>query len=271
MKKIILQLFLHTTALSTVFSTPLLEREEPADQKILFVSIPKSGTHLLKKALRKITHYLPIRWIGLSKVALFNPVNDLRQAAPITATHLFPEIDIVRTHYSNQYKKILIIRDPRDVMVSFMHHLLTKKAWIRRSGFDYEKFALLSADEQLATTLLFPDEFRNPKTCFKYAALWMQDPSVLVCRFEDLVGEKGGGSAEKQLETLQKLATYLGYPLSDQELHSLAAQLFGGTWTFRQGKIGTWKTFYNEENKRLFKQLMGQSVIDLGYAVDDTW
>lgn len=267
MKVLILQLILYTLTLNRGFSST----QEPADQKILFVSIPKSGTHLLRKTIRKITHDLPIRWIGLSKVALFSPLNDLRTATPITATHLFPEIDIIRTHYSNQYKKILIIRDPRDVMVSFMHHLLSKKAWIRSSGFDFKKFVSLSPDEQMTETLLFPDAFRNPKTCFKYATEWMRDPSVFVCRFEDLVGEQGGGSAQKQLETIQKLAVFLGYPLKNQEADALAAQLFGGTWTFRQGKIGSWKTYYNEENKRLFKQLIGQSVIDLGYAADDKW
>ena len=99
----------------------------------------------------------------------------------------------------------------------------------------------------------------------------MQDPSVLVCRFEDLVGEQGGGSAEKQRAVLRDLAVFLGYPLSEKEIDLVAKQLYGGTWTFRKGKIGLWKDYFSEKSKRLFKQLMGRAVIDWGYEKDDSW
>lgn len=246
-------------------------QDKPQEQKILFTSIPKAGTHLLKKAIQLITGNVPIRWIGIAKVKEFNARVDLRMPNRITGSHLFPEIDQVRTRFSDRYKKVLIIRDPRDVMVSFMHHLLKRMIWCGYTQFDYNHFETLPLEERMKETLLFPDEFRNPKTCFQYAAEWMKDPTVFVCRFEDLVGPKGGGNKKKQHETLAALATYLGYSLSKKEISSIASQLFGGTWTFRKGKIGGWKKYYNKENKRLFKELMGEAVVNLGYEKSDNW
>ncbi|HSX03361.1 MAG TPA: sulfotransferase domain-containing protein [Rhabdochlamydiaceae bacterium] len=244
---------------------------ELLEQKIVFVSIPKSGTHLFRKALRLITGGLSVNWIAINSVYRFDPYKNLGIAKPITGAHLFPEIDLIRTECSDKYKKILIIRDPRDVMVSFMYHLQSQKIWAGRENYDFEKFEKLPLDKRLRETLLYPAVLRNPKTCFQYAAKWMREPGVLVCRFEDLVGAKGGGSSKQQLKILKEIAQFLGYGLSEKEIKAIGDQLFGDTWTFRKGKIGAWKTHYNKENKELFKKLMGQSVIDLGYAKDDQW
>lgn len=266
MYKIVIRLFFLCMA-GSLFSAP----SQPKEQKILFTSIPKAGTHLLKKAIRMITGDVPIRWIGISKVDQFNPRVDLRLPNRITGTHLFPEVDKVRTQFSDQYKKVLIIRDPRDIMVSFMHHLLKRMIWCGHTTFDYDRFENLSLEERMKETLLFPDAFRNPKTCFEFAAQWIKDPTVFVIRFEDLVGSRGGGSDKKQKETLAALANYLGYSLSEDEIAEISDNLYGGTWSFREGKIGKWKKYYNKENKQLFKSLMGQSVIDLGYEKNDKW
>jgi hypothetical protein len=152
-----------------------------------------------------------------------------------------------------------------------MHHLHKKMVWTGCPQFDYEAFAKLGFDERLKITLLFPYQYRSPASTFSYAALWMRDPNVFVCRFEDLVGVNGGGSQEKQRNVMRALAQFLSLERTDQEINALSDQLYGGTWTFREGQIDSWKKFYSPANKELFKELMGQSVIDLGYAADDSW
>ncbi len=245
------------------------ENYGPRD-KVLFVSVPKAGTHLLWKAIEWIT-LREAAWIGLANQDRFNPASDLLTTKPIMGIHLFEEADLARKEHPGRYNKILMIRDPRDVMVSFMHHLIKSKIWFSCPEFDHEKFLSLSSDEQLRETLLFPDGCLSPQISFSYAAEWIRDPSVFVCRFEDLVGEKGGGSAEKQREVLRKLGERLCAPLSEEKLDAITESLFGGTWTFRKGQIGVWKEAFNEENKELFKRLMGRSVIDLGYEADNNW
>jgi len=239
------------------------------NKKILLVTIPKAGTHLLRKAITLITKQ-PIHWIGLGEAPYFRPQNDLAFPHPITAGHLFPEMDVIRTDYAEHYIKILLIRDPRDVMLSFAHHLAKGLTWSSCPSFDHARFITLSRDEQLRMTLCLPKNFRDPSICFPYVEAWMQTPDVYVCRFEDLVGSCGGGTDEKQFHTLKTLSEHIGHPCTDEELHEIASKLFGNTWTFRKGQIGGWKSAYNAENTKLFKILYGPYIKNFGYEEHNT-
>ena len=70
---------------------------------------------------------------------------------------------------------------------------------------------------------------------------------------------------------LYALAEHMGYSLSWDQIDVIASQLFGGTATFRKGQIGEWGTNYSDANRALFKELLGQTTIDLGYATDFNW
>ena len=41
--------------------------------------------------------------------------------------------------------------------------------------------------------------------------------------------------------------------------------------TFRSGKIGSWKTEFDSENIKKFKELAGESLIKLKYEKDLNW
>ena len=235
-----------------------------AEKKVMIVTLPKSGTHLMRKAVYLITNE-DYRWVSLDDTPYFRVGNDLNRPHHITMAHIFPEMDVVRTQFSDCYTKVLLIRDPRDVMVSFTHHIAKGLIWSSCPDLDYHSFHEQSFDEQLKEILSFPDAYRGPSICFAYAALWMNSPDVLVCRFEDLVGAQGGGSDEKQFETLKALAQHIGYPRSDEDLRAIASQLFGGTWTFREGQIGGWRSAFNAENRHLFHLRFGQYVDCFGY------
>ena len=110
------------------------------------------------------------------------------------------------------------------------------------------------------------------------------DPNNLVCRYEDLVGIMGGGTQEAQLAELERIARFLRVPLSQVDLSIIASQLYGDeinpfgkegfkhyTSTFQNGKIGAWKTAFNEEHKAAFKKKLGSALIELGYEKDDNW
>lgn len=52
----------------------------------------------------------------------------------------------------------------------------------------------------------------------------------------------------------------------------IASELFKETTlTFRKGVAGEWKAHFNEEHKRIFKNIAGQLLIDLGYEKDFNW
>lgn len=43
------------------------------------------------------------------------------------------------------------------------------------------------------------------------------------------------------------------------------------SWTFRKGKIGGWQEEFTEINKRNFKKVAGDFLIDLGYEKSNNW
>ena len=90
--------------------------------------------------------------------------------------------------------------------------------------------------------------------------------------FEDLVGEKGGGSKESQLEVIKAIVKHLDISLTEKEIQeNVIDKLFGGTGTFREGKIGAWKNYFTPEHKKLFKLYGGEMLIKLGYEKDLNW
>lgn len=64
---------------------------------------------------------------------------------------------------------------------------------------------------------------------------------VVQIRFEDLVGPKGGGSAEASVACGQRLASFLGLEVDVEQVERSMAGLFGGTTTFRSGDINEWR------------------------------
>jgi hypothetical protein len=74
---------------------------------------------------------------------------------------------------------------------------------------------------------------------YRHFEKWSAEPFTLTVRFEDLVGPLGGGSREVMIDTIGVVAAHLNIETPDTEL--VAANLFGGTVTFRKGLIGAWR------------------------------
>ena len=102
---------------------------------------------------------------------------------------------------------------------------------------------------------------------------WLHDPHTLSLRFEDLVGEAGGGSGAKQRECVLAVVRHLGLgaPL-ESNVDDLAEQLFGrNSLTFDRGRIGAWREAFDDEHKAAFKRVAGDLLVSLGYESDHGW
>ena len=95
---------------------------------------------------------------------------------------------------------------------------------------------------------------------------WVTQGIGLVVKFEDLVGRRGGGDDRTQIETVAKLADYLGLELSRQKLVDVCANVF---WpeakTFRKGQIGDWREHFGPEHIAAFNGVIGSVMRDFGY------
>ncbi len=178
-----------------------------------------------------------------------------------------PELDALLAR--NGTRTACIVRDPRDVVVSYAHFLVRigKDKITRRP----EHQALMALPDHRArmgamieghgATVGVPERFR--------AFLgWLDRPDVLVLRFEDLVGAAGGGDDAAQRREAERLASFLGQERRADEITAACAAVWGGTATFRKGQIGQWREEFDDELRALADRAMGDLLVRLGYPGD---
>jgi hypothetical protein len=188
---------------------------------------------------------------------------------------------------------VIGIRDLRDVCVSIVYQI-QKGVWpeFTHNPSKRRTFEKLSFDEQLLFVIRQEYELHPPQIQLQLgiqkvaeqAALLVQNPAVLLCRYEDLVGSRGGGTEASQKELLRKIGLHIGLFLTSQQIDELSSHLYGNEKnpfgrgdfsnyqsTFREGKVGSWRSVFKDVHKKAFKQRLGFALIALGYEQDDSW
>ncbi len=169
-----------------------------------------------------------------------------------------------------EYIKIIHIRDLRDVCVSctfFQSEEIEKE--IGTSCFAEKLLFVLSLENKPCNYIL------RIKKYAEIAAEWIKDPLAVVCRFENLIGEKGGESLISQQEQITAIAKSLNINLDRSKLDWITDNLFGIRSgpslpsTYREGKIGSWRKFFNAEHKKAFEEHLGEIQLHLGYDLFD--
>lgn len=268
MKVSLFQLFFLTFS---VFSFGQDLNSDIKTEKTFVLSMAKGGTHLLGKLLQNLLPHGSIHSIPWTELHNLSNIHSKVLVAHLASPYNYLSSDpFFHTFFSNG---IILIRDPRDVVISAVHWIASGKAqssswWTPLSK---EKFSSLSFKDQITEIIKSKNDRTGISASIESALLWSKNPSVYVCRFEDLVGPKGGGSKEKQQRAILAIAQQLGIPLSDQQAIIIGESLFGDTHTFREGSIGSWKKDFTHYHKTLFKDLMGQGLLDLGYELDNDW
>lgn len=252
---------------------------------VISISVPKTGTHLLSECIAGI----------LGKTPNFSNIVDSRRDDKSTSNVYWNHLRFTQQYAQKlkRDKKFLLIRDPRDQVVSMTfwaeEEIKNKKERFLKiylkqlKGTDYMAYHHLTFKERL-NKLIFEgspiydgfNPFLKTKTYgisnFYHAYLpWLKEPNVCLIRFENLVGAKGGGSDELQYKEIQKIAKHLGVKLSDERIKQITSGLFGGTRTFRSGQIGGWKKCFSPEIKTNFKRVAAKLLIELGYEKDLNW
>jgi hypothetical protein len=158
---------------------------------------------------------------------------------------------------------IQIVRDPRDVIVSFAHWIETRPDY-----YAYPLFAGLSIPDRMLMLIrgglvnsIYYDSFA---TIMDRSYGWLNRTNdVLVVRFEDIVGANGGGSDEGQIRAVKRIVDWVG--LKEVNVPEIAEKVFGGTPTFRKGLIGSWKDEFIPEVEQEFNRVIGNRLSEWGY------
>ncbi|MBF0240764.1 MAG: sulfotransferase domain-containing protein, partial [SAR324 cluster bacterium] len=151
------------------------------------------------------------------------------------------------------YHHLVIIRDPRAVVASLLPFILD--AWKTGMGSHFLEadFKTMSPIQRLNFILeggyapLAKVEIKSFAEVYRSMLAWRNQPNSLFMRFEDLVGEQGGGDIDQQKITVEKIASFLRIPFDKEVENRLKTVYDTSSRTFRTGKIDGWKTSMDSE------------------------
>ena len=240
--------------------------------RIFCSSMPKSGTHLLNNAIKLLTQLKPHPSYGFSihSPEKFAAVIRALQPSQFLLTHLPYTKEMGHILTENNFRNFLMIRDPRDQIVSQAYWVQTHpKVWPHAVGMPTNDIIL----SIISDGVVFKNPCYRSYTDHKAFLDWQQVPSFCTVKFEHLVGPQGGGSKKLQHQEIAKIAAHIHLKVNKQIIEHVAAHIFGNSLSFRKGKIGSWKNIFTPQHFRAFQQntKLMQLLIDLKYEKDPTW
>lgn len=265
-------------------------------QKAFVNSLPKSGTNLIIKCLLLFGYaekdhisagslfdrnpsalYRRLSWRKASDgyvIGVNSPVRVKRRPidrllgtishAEFISAHVGHTDDLLNAVLARQFKPIMIIRDPRAVLASFVPYVLQDTR-----HFLHRTLAAIPANKRYDAVL---DGFANGsrdhlplRECCRAVRPWVNHTATLTIRFEDIVGRKGGGSDQARLSTLRDLARHL--EIAGDKIDAVAQNLFGpGRPTFRKGQIDSWREELPRPLQTRLNDELGSVLTEWGYT-----
>lgn len=246
----------------------------------LNVTGPFSGVaaHLLFQRRKFLKRILRGAWpgiggidVGLETEARLRPsyirYTLRRLSGRIIGGHAAHTPELVELLRQEGARTIMICRDPRDILVSFAD-------WIegRPDYFMHPDFVGLSREARVERLLRggtgIGYKLRSFNEVLGLAQPWLNEgEDILVVRFEDLVGPKGGGSFEKQAEVLAGICRHLD--LTPPEDSAWMDRIHGGSLTFNKGRVQRWREIDSLDLKDEISERLSVELARWGYAQEE--
>lgn len=248
-------------------------------------SFPKSGTHLLTQVLQAFARFGPAVDSGLPAILTFDgPTGRLRHESQILKVlrrlrpgdiaygHLHATPQVSSLVCDGHFAPYFIYRDPRDVVVSHVHYVTDMAP--NHVHHNYYKNFLKDFDERLTVSILGRPEmdisFPNILDRFLPYINWTKKKGVLAIKFEDFIHQQ-----ETTLKRVYDHAIQNGYVPNihrDEALKMMQTSINPqNSPTYRSGIPGKWHSAFSNEHKKLFKELTGNLLIELGYEESNDW
>jgi sulfotransferase family protein len=260
--------------------------------KLLCTAIPKSGTHLIMETLGKIRQIKRAPLLLGPRVP-FDQFREPLERMPLNRYaygHLGVNEHTEALVRDLDLSVMVMLRDPRDVVVSHVDHAYRLKPSILRKFYgtlpnDQERLKAAirgvpadgyPRDERVAAMRGYDmlSGYADIGTVCRGYLAWQKLPGVRVhvVHYRDLIGEHGGGTRERQFETVRGIVEFLKLDVSDKEIERICGKTYNtGSATFNQGTQNRWKSVFDSELKELFKEYASRELIEMGYEKDDNW
>lgn len=244
---------------------------------------PKSGSHLLTQILGgfcRIAPYAyveadPVRTVKASggRFSAEETLNQLKRIPPGVIGWGYVDATPENVAFLCRPERVnyFIYRDPRDMLVS---HIFFATDMYEGHGMHEYYQTLSDFDERLkvAITGINRDGLYMVSVKQRYEGVfqWLEQPSVLCIRFEELINDR-----EQILNRMLDQVEQTGYniPTPRQKAVEILLETIQPkkSKTFRSGKTGEWRKYFKDEHKALFKQVAGDLLIRLGYEKNNDW
>ncbi|MHC4617673.1 MAG: sulfotransferase domain-containing protein [Planctomycetota bacterium] len=239
----------------------------PRESDVFFVSYPRSGSTWVRFLLANLIRYDSGEPVDFHSVHQIIP--DLMQKEYLEMLPVMPSPRLLKSHhlYDPRFRRVVyILRDGRDVMVSY-YYFLTGKGRFEASFLEFLKKKDL-----------------KPSLWHEHVESWLlrgDHSDILVVRYEDLC---------RQTETkVEQMARFAGLPCDEARLRWAISNAsfeamrrieaekglaFGADrWspTIRKGIVGDWQDHFEADHKDVFKRYANRALLRLGYVEDEAW
>lgn len=251
---------------------------------VLVNSFPKSGTHLLLQLAEGLPDRVNYGVFLASMTSSFrfrersveNTRDFIRRFVPgeIVRGHLFYDKSYVEELAAKRVVNYLIYRDPRAVVVSEAHYLREMNHWHKLAPY-FRRVPSITEAIALSITGLDPTDsggvnYPNIARRFARYAGWLHDADCLAIRYEDLLSE----SRPRIIAEMAEL--YARHCSQKFDRSACVAAMTASiapekSHTFRTGKKTGWQREFTPELRRLFNDVAGDLLIELGYERDRSW
>ncbi|MDP9686554.1 UNVERIFIED_ORG: hypothetical protein J2W82_000202 [Pseudomonas mohnii] len=173
-------------------------------------------------------------------------------------------------------RTVLVVRDPRDVLVSTMMWIDDFKEHSLHDFFKNipgttEKLALLITGSKSldVSGLIVP----SLASLYRRFSPWLLQTNSLAVRYESLIGEPGGGSRASQCREIAKIAQHLSFPRTKKIIDEVSFRVQESSSAYNRdpdnynrGRIGIWRDHFTSELENLFVQCVGPTSVEWGYV-----
>jgi hypothetical protein len=244
---------------------------------------PKSGSHLLLQVLNGFTRIMPYRYVQAEPVRTIlksgdrlsneNIVQALKRIPPGVIGWGYVDASPQNVEFLTAAGRVnyFIYRDPRDLLVS---QVFFATDMYEEHGMHeyYKSLPDFASRLSVAITGIQRDDLYMVSVKQRYEGVfqWLATPGVLCIRYENLVNER-----EATLNVMLDEVEKTGYviPVPREKALSILVQAIqpSKSHTFRAGKTGTWKQYFTDEHRKLFKDVAGDLLVRLGYEKTNDW
>lgn len=250
---------------------------------VLANSFPKSGTHLLSQLLAGLPDradfgaFLASMSSSLQfrERTVANTVSAIRTMVPgdVVRGHLFFDPQYARQLRGRNVVHYTIYRDPRDVVVSEAHYLRDMNRWHRLHSF-FRQTASIDDAITLSITGLgsrVPDvDYPNIAERFARYRGWLECTDCFAVRYEDLM-------SDHRQEVVHNMARFYAERVLDPcDVEACVGRMLAQvaphkSHTFRAGRKAGWQSEFSDDHRRLFEEVAGDLLVELGYEADHDW